>query len=158
MIFRSRGRLLSDAETALARSVFGTAIDYSKVRVHNRKWWPLQPKRVTMAPDGHLWFHPKGGLFCTDFCEAPLHRQGLFIHEMTHVWQHQKGICLPLRRHPFCRYDYAIRPGLPFERYGLEQQAELVRHYFMLREGGHVPGAAPLSTYREIIPFVPDRA
>lgn len=146
-------RLLTDAERDLAESIFGGAIDYDRVLLHNRKWFWFQPRRVTMAPDGHIWFHPEGNLFCDDFCAASLHRQGLFIHEMTHVWQYQKGIRLVLRRHPFCRYDYSLRPGWPLERYGLEQQAEIVRHVFLLRSGAVVPGAPPLSHYDGILPF-----
>lgn len=149
------GRPLTPAEVALARSVFGPAIDYGRVRVHNRKWWPLQPRGVTMAPDGHLWFHPDSGLFCADFCDSPLHLQGHFIHEMTHVWQAQRGgrWYLPLMRHPFCRYDYAIRPGRPFHRYGLEQQAEIVRHAFLLRHGMTVKQKPPLAVYEALLPF-----
>ena len=47
---------------------------------------------------------------------------------MTHVWQAQKSgrFYLPLMRHPFCRYQYELKPGKPFHRYGLEQQAEIV--------------------------------
>jgi hypothetical protein len=48
------------------------------------------------------------------------------------VWQWQQGVFLPLRRHPFCRYDYVLEPGKPFARYGLEQQAEIARHAFLL--------------------------
>ncbi|KAK0348967.1 hypothetical protein LTR94_035032, partial [Friedmanniomyces endolithicus] len=59
---------------------------------------------------------------------------------MCHIWQHQRGICLPLARHPFCRYHYAIRPGWRLERYGIEQQAEIVRHAYLLRRGDAVPG------------------
>ncbi len=60
----------------------------------------------------------------------------------THVWQAQtRGKWwLPLMRHPFCRYDYSIAPGKPFERYGIEQQAEIVRHAFLLRRGVAVAG------------------
>ena len=147
------GRPLTDGERALCRSVFGDAIDYDPVRVHHRKWFPFQPRNTTMAPDGHLWFHPGAALFCDDFCESALHRQGLFIHEMTHVWQHQQGICLPLKRHPFCRYDYSLKPGWTLKRYGLEQQAEIVRHIFLLRAGQKVPGAPPLTQYDGILPF-----
>lgn len=146
-------RILTFAERDLAGSVFGDAIDYERVKVHNRKWFWLQPRHVTMAPDGDIWFHPKSGLFCSDFCDAPLHVQGLFIHEMTHVWQRQKGIFLALRRHPFCRYDYSIKPGWPLDRYGLEQQAEIVRHVFLLRRGVTVPGAPPLEQYEGVLPF-----
>lgn len=148
-------RPLTPAEVVLARSVFGQAIAYDRVSVHRRKWWPFQPKGVTMAPDGDLWFHPAGGLFCADFCNAPLYLQGHFIHEMTHVWQAQRGgkYYLPLMRHPFCRYDYAITPGKPFRRYGLEQQAEIVRHAFLLRNGGAIPGKPSLEIYETLLPF-----
>jgi len=144
-------RVLTSAEVALARSIFGDAIAYDRVRAHNRKWWPLQPDRVTMAPDGDLWFPPKGGLFCADFCDQPLHLQGHFIHEMTHVWQAQRGgkWFLPLMRHPFCRYGYQLRDGQRFDRYGLEQQAEIVRHRFLADHGRALTICPP----RDILPF-----
>lgn len=150
----SRG--LTPREVALARSVFGDAIAYDQVRAHNRKWWPFQPARVTMSPDGDVWFNPKSGLFCNDFCGQALNLQGHFIHEMTHVWQAQRGgrWYLPLMRHPFCRYGYDIVPGRPFERYGLEQQAEIVRHAFLMRSGAQVEGKPPLPVYEELIPFI----
>ncbi|MBH1992893.1 MAG: vgr related protein [Sphingomonadaceae bacterium] len=150
-------RSLTSEEVALARSLFGSAIDYDKVRVHNRKYWPFQPRRVTMAPDGDLWFHPEGGLFCADFCASPLHLQGLFVHEMTHVWQAQRSgkYWLPLMRHPFCRYDYQFVPGKPFDRYGIEQQAEIVRHTLLLRRGIPVAGKPELQAYEALLPFTP---
>src|SRR3712207_4575800 len=106
-----------------------------------------------MSPNGNIYFHTKGDLWADDFGATHVHRQALFLHEMTHVWQHQKGIWLPLARHPFCRYSYALKPGWPLHRYGLEQQAEIVRHAFLLREGALVPGAPPLDQYRGILPF-----
>jgi len=152
-------RALTREEAALARTLFGAAIDYGRVRVHDRKWWPFQPKDVTMAPDGDLWFHPDGGLFCADFCDSPLHIQGLFVHEMTHVWQAQRSgrWWLPLMRHPFCRYGYDIMPGKPFERYGIEQQAEIVRHAYLLRRGDAVPGKPGLDVYEALLPFRGER-
>ena len=149
------GRALTADEVALAGTMFGRAIDYDAVRVHNRKYWRFQPRRVTMAPDGDLWFHPASGLLCDDFCTAPLHLQGHFIHEMTHVWQAQRGgrYFLPLMRHPFCRYRYDIVPGRPFGRYGLEQQAEIVRHAFLLRQARAVPGKPMLAVYEALLPF-----
>ena len=147
------GRSLTGAERALAETVFGNAIAYDRVRLSNRKWWWFQPRSIAMAPRGNIHFHPKGDLYCDDFCARDITDQGLFIHEMTHVWQHQQGIFLPLARHPFCRYDYAIKPGWSLKRYGIEQQAEIVRHYFMLKNGHHVAGAPPISLYKGLIPF-----
>lgn len=149
-------RPLTRDEATLARGMFGGAIDYDRVRVHNRAWWPLQPRGVTMAPDGDLWFHPRGGLFCADFCAQSLPLQAHFIHEMTHVWQAQRSgrWWLPLMRHPFCRYDYTIVPGRPFARYGIEQQAEIVKHAFLLRQGRQVEGKPGLAVYEALLPFV----
>jgi hypothetical protein len=39
-------------------------------------------------------------------------------------------------RHPFCRYDYTLVPGKRLTAYGIEQQAMIVQHAFMLRRGG----------------------
>ncbi len=146
-------RPLTSGEIALARGVFGEAIDYAQARIARRKWAFFQPRRVVMAPRGCIHFHPGGTLYRDDFAAAALTDQGLFIHEMTHVWQHQKGIFLPIARHPFCRYGYAIHPGWPLARYGIEQQAEIVRHAFLLRHGARVAGAPPLDQYESVLPF-----
>jgi hypothetical protein len=142
---------MSPGEVELARSVFGSAIDYSKVRLVRGKWWPFQPRRSAMAPMGSVYFHPDGGGWSEDFSKEPLARQGFFIHELTHVWQAQKGgrFYLPLMRHPFCRYRYRLEPGKPFSRYGLEQQAEIVRHRFLADHGALVPVEPP----RILLPF-----
>jgi hypothetical protein len=117
--------------------VFGKAIDYERVRLVRRKWWPFQPKGIVMAPTGNIHFHPGSTLWSEDFSKEGFSLQGLFIHEMTHVWQSQtRGrFYLPLMRHPFCRYTYEIVEGRPFGQYGLEQQAEMVRHQFLSRHG-----------------------
>ena len=135
--------------------MFGTAIDYAKVEIRRRKWFPFQPRRVTMAPRGAIHFHPAAPAYCDDFAAAPLTRQGLFVHEMTHVWQTQSRgeWWLVLNRHPFCRYDYALRPGLPLEAYGIEQQAEIVRHAFYLRRGAKLPGVADPAAYDRLVRF-----
>ncbi len=151
------GRFLTPAETKLADSVFGSAINYDHVRINNRKWIFFQPRQTAMSPDGQLWFHPKGNLYCSDFCDANVDEQGLFIHEMTHVWQQQSGINLILRRHPFCRYSYSLKPGWPLQRYGIEQQAEIVRHAFLLRAKRIIPGAPHLDQYESILPFLSKR-
>lgn len=146
-------RALTDGEVALARTMYGDAIRYDDVRVVRRKWAFFQPRDTVMAPRGAIHFHPHGTLWRDDFATAPRDLQGLFIHEMCHVWQHQRGRCLPLSRHPFCRYDYTIRPGWPLKRYGIEQQAEIVRHAFLLRHGVVVPGAPDRRQYDSILPF-----
>jgi hypothetical protein len=144
-------RFLTPGEIALARSVFGDAIDYSKVRLVKGKWWPFHPRRAAMAPMGNIYFHPDGGGWSNDFSHEPLGPQAFFIHEMTHVWQAQaKGrFYLPLMRHPFCRYRYELERGKPFGRYGLEQQAEIVSHRFLADRGARLAVAPP----PELLPF-----
>jgi len=144
-------RPLTAGEIVLVQSVFGDAIDYSRVRLVLGKWWPFQLPRSAMAPMGNIYFHPQGGGWSEDFSKEPLHAQGFFIHEMTHVWQAQRGgpLYLPLMRHPFCRYSYALRPRKRFGDYGLEQQAEIVRHRFLADRGVDGKPCPP----RELLPF-----
>ena len=146
-----QSRPLTTDEVDMARSIFGSAIDYGRVRLIQGKWWPLQPRRSAMAPMGDIWFHPDGGGWSEDFAAEPLSAQAYFIHEMTHVWQAQKGghFYLMLMRHPFCRYHYALKPRKPFRRYGIEQQAEIVRHRFLADRGAPVAQAIA----RELLPF-----
>jgi len=142
-------RSLTPGERALVTEMFGASIDCAPVTINARPWWPFQPKRVVMAPDGHIWCHPKGGLFRADYSTEPLPLQRLFIHEMTHIWQHQSGIFLPLRRLPLARYRYTLTEGKPLRAYGLEQQAEIIADAFVaLRGGGAV---SVLSPWREVV-------
>jgi hypothetical protein len=142
---------MTSGEIALARSVFGDAVDYKAVRLFKGKWWPFQPRNSAMAPTGDIYFHPEGGAWSDDFARESLGRQGFFIHELTHVWQAQaKGrFYLLMMRHPFCRYAYELEPDKPFNRYGLEQQAEIVRHVFLAKHGAVLGKVPPAS----ILPF-----
>ncbi|ANU07991.1 vgr related protein [Paraurantiacibacter namhicola] len=148
-------RALTPGEIALAKGVFGNAIDYAKVTIKRRKWAFFQPRRVTMAPRGHIHFHPGGDAYCEDFSQEPLLKQGLLVHELTHVWQTQeKGEWyLVLHRHPWCRYDYSLKPGQRLENYGIEQQAEIVRHAFLLRNGAKMAGASDPAAYDLLVKF-----
>ena len=144
-------RPLTSGEIELAHSMFGDAIDYERVWLVSRKWWLFQPKGVVMAPTGNIHFHPNSPLWSNDFSKERLSLQGLYIHEMTHVWQAQtRGrFYLVLMRHPFCRYSYKLIEGRPFDRYGLEQQAEMVRHCFLADRGQAVASLAD----RSFLPF-----
>ena len=143
-------RALTAGEIDLARGVFGDAIDYAPVRLNRRKWAFFQPRGTVMAPDGQIWFHPLCDRWSDDFSAERVDVQGLLIHELTHVWQRQCGIYLPLARHAFCRYSYAFKPGRPFQRYGIEQQACIVEDVFRARAKGD---AATLARLAPIVPF-----
>ncbi len=144
-------RPLTTGEVALARSVFRDSVDLSRVEIRRRKWAFFQPREVAMAPCGHLHFHPQSRNWSEDFADEGLGLRGLFLHELCHVWQWQRGVYLPLARHPFCRYSYVMKPGWQLHRYGLEQQAEIVRHGYLLRQGYAVPGAPGLAQYESLL-------
>ena len=143
------GRPLTPGEQSIARSVFADTIDYAAVRVHHRNYVFWQGANYIITPNGHIYLGRKlRGL--DDFSVAGLALQGLFIHEMTHVWQHQQGINVLLRggleqvRH-FCgfnQYRYRLEPGKALGQYKLEQQGEIVRHYFLARRGQPTPYSA----------------
>ena len=148
---KGQGRPLTTGEQLLARSLYKDALDLSSVQIRRSKWAFFQPRHVAMAPTGHIHFHPDSELWSEDYSKAGLALAGLFLHELCHVWQTQRGVYLPLARHPFCRYHYTIKPGWKLPQYGLEQQAEIVRHTYLLREGYNVPGAPSLSVYESIL-------
>jgi len=146
-------RQLTPAEIALARSVFGAAIDYESVRIHRKSWWIFQPRNVCMAPRGALHFHAQSEGYLPCFAQGSLADQAFFIHEMAHVWQHQSGMNLLLRRHPFSRYRYSLKPGKKLRDYGVEQQAEIIAHAFLARRGVKPDSAAPAAQLEALLPF-----
>src|SRR3546814_19929463 len=86
-------RPLTAGEVALARHVFGEAIDYARATIARGKWAFFQPRRVVMAPSGCIHFHPRGTLYRDDFADAALTDQGLFIPEMPHLRQLGSASC-----------------------------------------------------------------
>lgn len=145
-------------ECVLIADVFGEALPPGGLTFRRGCWWPFQPKGVVMAPDGHLWFHPQGPLWREDFADAALSLRALIVHELVHVWQHRQGLRLPFERWPLARYRYRLTPGKPFHRYGIEQQAEIVRDLWLHRQGSPRRGAPPLSDLGGIVPFGPAAA
>jgi len=152
---KATDRPLTPGERKIVAFLFGDAIDPEPVEIRHRKWWPFQPRNTLMAPCGHLHVPAKSDLWSDDYSAEDEKLQGLFVHEMTHVWQAQaKGrFYLPLMRHPFCRYEYELEPGRPFGWYGIEQQAEIVRHAFLQRLGWTDFGAPPLAALEKLLPF-----
>ena len=74
---------------------------------------------------------------------------------MTHVWQAQtRGRWYLVLHRPFSRrYDYALKPGWRLNQYGIEQQAEIVRHAFLARRGRRLAGIGDPRAYDLIVDF-----
>ncbi len=129
------GRPLLSSEIALARPIFGNALDYSKVR---------------LIPTSIAEFTTVGNNIrvSKDFTISEPFFAETLIHELTHVWQYQHGgtsyisvslgaqiaasIKTPSRNFA---YDYHITPDKSFFSFLPEQQGLIVQNYFaMLRD------------------------
>lgn len=149
-----QSRPLTAGERQIAAQVFGAALDPAPVTLRRGKWFPFQPRRVVMAPDGHIWFHPRGPEWRDDFAAAGPASRALLVHELTHVWQVQSGVNLILARRPFAPYAYLpLVPGRSFAAYGVEQQACIVADAYFIAEGARVADAPPLAAYAALLPF-----
>ena len=133
--------------------MFGDALDPADIWIHRARWWPLQPRNVCMAPRGALHFHPQSDAWRPCFAQASVAEQAFFLHEMTHVWQHRSGQNLLIRRLPLALYRYRLVEGRSFAAYGVEQQAEIIRHTHLLRHNVPVAGAPSLAALEAILPF-----
>lgn len=134
-----RLRRLTAGERALAAEVFGAALDASRVRILPL---PLWSRAFVAGPGLIVW--PAARL-PADFADAPLHTQAVLVHELTHVWQAQRGTGLlraKLRAgDSAASYDYGA-PDAAFEALNIEQQATFVEHAFLAARGGATPHPA----------------
>jgi len=130
-------RLLTPGEIALARTVFESAIAYPRVWIHHDSYFPfkLQGRNTAMSPNGELYFRD---WYCDDFSRMSFQYQHLFIHEMAHVWQYQSGVWVRMRGlvSGFVSYEYTFEDGKKLLDYRLEQQAQIIADYFLLRKFG----------------------
>lgn len=130
-------RLLKLGEIALARTVFGSSIVYPRVWIHNASYFPfkLQGRNTAMSPNGELYFRD---WYFDDFSTRSFQYQHLFIHEMSHVWQYQRGIWVRMRGlvSGFVSYEYSFEKNKNLLDYRLEQQAQIIADFFLLRKFG----------------------
>jgi hypothetical protein len=128
-------RPLTPGETAMARQLFGNAIDYARIRIYRRPylWFGLQPKHCAMSPNGHIYFGP--ACCRDDFSREPNRIRHWFMHEMVHVWQHQLGY--PVKWRGALRlglsYRYHLTSGKTLAHYNMEAQGDLLADYFALK-------------------------
>jgi hypothetical protein len=131
-------RALTDGELALVRPLFGDSVDYASVRVHPDRYTIVQVDGTYMTPNGSIY--APGELFRADFAATEPSLQAVFVHEMTHVWQHQNGVDLfqawldEVERHEgdyWAAYPYRLTAGRDLLDYGVEQQASIVEDYFL---------------------------
>lgn len=132
-------RRLSEGECALAREVFGAGIEPARIRILAIPFW----NRAFVAGPGLIVW--PAATVRTDFSEpaTPLRVQGVFVHELTHVWQAQNGVQLLLAKIKAGdreeSYAYDLSGGPAFPAMNIEQQAMVVEHAFLASRGGKAP-------------------
>ena len=160
LIMRVLRRPLTIGETAMARSVFQDAIDYARVRVVRGSFLPfgLQDQNTAMTPRGSLHFMP--AQYRDDFSREGNGGKLFFIHEMVHVWQYQLGysvllhgallaLCGGYLRQRAYRYD--AQAGGVLSDFNMEQQGDIIAHYFGARQLGIPAHVAKLPQLQEIL-------
>jgi len=111
------------------------------VNIHDRKFFPFQGENVVMAPDGDIYWPGACGNLAT--CDGG-RNVGTFIHEMTHVLQHQHGVNVlgrglalhAARIGSFGLYDpysFTYDAGRAFSSYNIEQQGDIARGIYFGR-------------------------
>ena len=154
-------RGLSAAEIALAQTVFQHGIDYAAVRIYAGAWW-LRSPNMAVAPGNGIYF--PAAHCCADFAAGSLGQQAWLIHELTHVWQHQHGfplwwggLLLGLRGAYLRRRGYRYPPPVQIAHLGclnMEQQADVLAHYFLACQPAHTPYQPHIPQYRRLLrPF-----
>lgn len=147
-------RTLTAGEATLARETFGKALHLARVRILPLPW-PFNRAFVPGRWFGRDWVLWPARSLPADFAVASVHLQGVLMHELTHVWQAQRGVNLLLGKlragdSPQA-YAYAVEPGLRWETLNIEQQAMVVEHQFRLKHGRAAPGDAAF--YQAVCPF-----
>ena len=137
----------------MCADVFGDGLDVGKVRLFSLPLWPRP-----FVPNGRLVVWPSASAMA-DFTEAPLWLRSVLVHELTHVWQAQTGVFLPLAKLKAgdgrAAYAYDLADGRNFSQLNIEQQAMVVQHAYLAAGGG----AAPYDTqaYARILEAWPGR-
>jgi hypothetical protein len=131
----SASRKLSDPERALASVVFGTTLP-SWDRILLDDGLGIGDRPYTLDGPGFLVMIHIGPVAypdCTSTAVWQFQRiDATFIHEMTHVWQYDKGYMVKLSslwaQGPGSGYSYST--GQSWDDYNVEQQASLVEHWY----------------------------
>jgi len=131
---QAKARRLTEGEVEMARMVFKSSINYSTVVIHDRGYgllFGLQGKDRSVTPNGQIYAGENH--YKSDYSKSGAFHQGIFIHEMTHVWQYQRGYPVMAQRirHPRMKYDYVLVDGGQLSILNLEAQADVLADYFL---------------------------
>jgi hypothetical protein len=143
-------RVITLGELALAKETFGANLPYAQLRLIDGA--NGNPAAMAAFKNGNtaitlrrsIYFGPH---YRPDFSAAEPHARGLFLHEMTHVWQYARlGVVRFGVRYArdmvSCRFKasrmYDYQPGVTrFPSARLEAQAQMVGDYCEAKLAGN---------------------
>lgn len=132
-------RDLTFGEKILVRSAFGFSVRWHNVKIHCDSYLPfgMQSPGVAIAPNGELWFRKDD--YSKDFSGETIMGKHLFIHEMAHVWQRQRGMWVRSRGlfSWAAKYQYTLDNSKKLKDYPMEQQASIIADHWLLSEYGY---------------------
>ena len=141
-------RRLAQGERALAVEMFGPALELGRIRILTIPLW----NRAFVASGSLMVWPIRQARPDLGAPEVPLPVQAVFVHELTHVWQAQHGVFLPLAKikagDSARAYAYDLTASVPFAALNIEQQAMVVEHAFLASRGATVQHRA--ETYAEL--------
>lgn len=136
----NKARVLTEGEKRMTDSVFGkNTIDYNKVLILKRTQFSDADTRAA-APFGQVTY--PDSKFREDFSSpnASAYEKATFIHEMTHIWQHQlkypiakNGVVIQLKNElGGSVYTYTLSLTKKLKDYNMEQQGDIIADYYVL--------------------------
>ena len=138
-------RPLTKGEIAEARKIFGDEINYSVIKVYKHPYYPTAPIKTLFglsifssaeSPNGNIYFRSMY-TYKDDFSHDKKDLSVL-LHELTHVWQKQKGVNLLFAavsgyiKAGFDEdktYKYDLDHSKRFSKLGIEQQGHIIEDY-----------------------------
>ncbi|QDH73269.1 hypothetical protein [Brevundimonas sp. M20] len=147
-------RPLTPGEIELAREAFGETLDYPPIRFLPSPW-PFDRAFVPGRWFGRDWIVWPKATLVADLSTAPLKLQSTFIHELTHVWQAQRGVNLLTAKlragDSDASYAYPLADDCDWDHLNIEQQAMVIEHRFRLSHGLGAP--ADKAFYDRVCPI-----
>lgn len=126
---------LTAGEVALVHSIFGTDFETASIRKHFYN--SAAKEDVTELGEGHtaayVWNWSKNAMHfplkkyhSDDYSRdsGGLRAMGVFMHEVTHIWQNRTGSSFDCDT-----YDFDLDPAKNFDDYCSEQQGRIIQRY-----------------------------
>jgi hypothetical protein len=121
---------LTEGEIALVHSIFGSSVNTSIVKKYFDPDYCATAQAAAYGGKdicffGFLYQSPDYSI--SEWYNAE--KFGIFVHEMTHIWQAQTAARFSTQKINGSKYKYALDTKHCFSDYGMEQQAAIMEDY-----------------------------